>query len=200
HFLAMLERGLDRVKGKAALPPETLRKALEVRRLAEEAAVGLGSTGAKESLPGYAEQVHPWIKKKIEDADKERRFGEDLLFASDNEHWKQANGHLTNAQDFYVEAQKDALEVRRALKARDQAFAELPYYSQWVARLRLLDDNQRRQTDERIKKVEELWRDVHQLAELLQPSPEHIGKGAVNLVPQTKQVNDRFREVVKFFD
>src|SRR5262249_6159520 len=146
HFLVMLNRDLyrvdDKATGKVTAPAALIVQALSVRRLAEEAAVGLGSGGDTEPLPAYTEQVPPWIQKKVTEADQERRLGEDLLFASDNKSWDDAKNHLNTAQKSYTDAQEDALAVRRALKARDQILAELPYYSQWLARQRHREKSQ----------------------------------------------------------
>ncbi|HMC64967.1 MAG TPA: hypothetical protein VKI65_08495, partial [Gemmataceae bacterium] len=213
HFLVMLNRDLyrvdDKATGKVTAPADLIVQALSVRRLAEEAAVGLGSRGDTEPLPAYTEQVHPWIQKKVTDADHERRLGEDLLFASDDkESWSAAKKHLDAAQNLYADAQKDAQDVRQALKARDQILAELPYYSQWLARQRLREESQRRLADDRVKQVEALWKDVHQLVQLLQPqNPDRIRKdapageaGPTNLIQQTTVVNKGFRNVVAVFD
>ena len=53
------------------------------RQNAEQAALGLPravSTG--DSFTPYSEQILPWIRQKVEAADKLRRLREDLLFAS----------------------------------------------------------------------------------------------------------------------
>src|SRR5207249_1880947 len=106
--------------------------ALTVRKLAEEAALGLRA-GDSRGLPAFSEWVFPWIRREVEEADRERRRGEDLTLASEASHWADAGKHLDRAQELYVQAQARALQVRQALNVRAEVLAALPYYSHWLA-------------------------------------------------------------------
>src|SRR5262249_20697792 len=72
--------------------------------------------------------------QQVEEADRERRLGEDLLFAS-NPFRDKAQAHLSNAEKTYEQAKVIALGVRKALDLRDRVMADLPYYAQWLTRI-----------------------------------------------------------------
>jgi hypothetical protein len=164
HFLAMLHPladrgGTSRVAALLAREPKLVRRALEVRRLAEQAALGLApepgeeesqpeteeqrrvrreertalglTTEAREStyLPAYSEQVVPHIRSVIEEADARRRRAEDLLFTSDGDRWAEAGRLLDEAATRYQQAQQQAVSLRRALMAQHIALVELPFYT-----------------------------------------------------------------------
>jgi hypothetical protein len=165
HYLLMLQpdakptAAVRASKEGAALVSE----ALHVRLLAEQAALGFGQR-QDATLPAYSEEVRPWIKDTIAAADKERRFGEDLLFTADPREWQEAQKqHFRAARDAYTKAQATAQVVRLALFQRDLALALLPYYTRWVGE---------RNPDE-VAFTEKLWGNVHQLRKLLdQPKAE----------------------------
>jgi hypothetical protein len=155
---------------------DLLKQAIKVRILAEQAALGLETDPdlkeATAGLPAYSEEVLPWLKAAIEAADTKRRRGEDLLFTSDTDkkYWEEARNLLAGATKDYKEAQDVALKVRAALLQRDLAFAELPYYTHWVA-----DQPQPTAViggqDSPDTKISNLWKLVHELrAELDNPS------------------------------
>jgi hypothetical protein len=130
HFLAMLAH-LPPGEGKR--PPDNLiGQALEVRTLAERAA--LASTGNRAGHYPYSERIYRWIGKEIEQADNERRPGEDLLFVSGEEAAKEATEHFKKARDQYEKAGEKAAALRAAFEVRDRALAWLPFYTEWVAR------------------------------------------------------------------
>lgn len=162
HYLAILERDL------ATPPPsEYLVTALKTRLRAERAALGAVSPGPAGSATGhpYSEQVIVWTRDKVEEGDRERRRGEDLLLASGEDDWRQAGQHFQKANEAYRQAESAALMVRKALQLRDEVFDELPAYTQWLARQRRLSENQvELQPDERLKECEQLWQQIYQLA------------------------------------
>jgi hypothetical protein len=145
-----------------------LARALKVQLRAEAAALGLGDqeleppTGVDDQqagtteLPAYSEQVLPWLRQKLADADAQRRLGQDLLFSSEEARWKEAADLLDRADTLYKEVQADARLVRQALEQRDRALAELPYYTRWLAELEATD---RKDEDDLLA----LWSKVHAL-------------------------------------
>jgi hypothetical protein len=158
HFLAMVERDRPRTPPP---PPEyfsLLQQALKLRVLAERAALGVH--------PGeYAYSAHmpPWIRDLVNQADRQRQFGQDLLFTADSKNWQAASDHLRDAEALYQKAETRAAAVRRALGVRNRVFARLPYYSQWLGRR-----NSSGETDSlSINRAESLWKDAHRLTELL---------------------------------
>jgi hypothetical protein len=196
HYLTMLQPDPD-PRDATKAPVAALRggkdgvallgRALQVRLLAEQAAVGRGPDESAE-LPAYSEEVRPWIEKTIEEADRERRFGEDLLFTSDAQQWKKADQtHLATAAQKYQQAQATARAVRTALLQRDRALAMLPSYTRWVGE---------RGSREDVGAVVHLWAKVHQLLkDLSKPTPaaDPLGKlaaqveaGLGNLVEKVK--------------
>ena len=156
QFTVLLQRDLaEKQPG-----PDLLTKALQVRLRAEEAALGVGGR-TKTPLPAYSEQVFPWVRDKVLAADLKRREAQDLLLAVDEGSWKQAASLLDEADKSYEAAQTDALNVRKALKARDETLVVLPYYTQWLA--------QQRGPDELIDtQMVPLWKKVHELRGLLE--------------------------------
>src|SRR5262249_25534699 len=74
------------------------------------------------------------------------------------------DGLLGPADKLYRDAQRVAVDVRRALRAHDRALAVLPYYTRWLAeQAASLDDE---------KLLADLWKQVHDLRRgLEQPDP-----------------------------
>jgi Mg-chelatase subunit ChlD len=150
-------------------------RALRLRKLAEQAALGFAGDGS-DRLPAYSEQVRPWIQEFVNKGDAYRQPGEDLLFASDEKSWQTAEKMLKDAEDQYNSARQTALTIREALAARDELMAGLPYYSHWQAALRPTDPG-----PDRLAELESLWEKVHELDDELAKSPqpakvEPIGK------------------------
>jgi hypothetical protein len=162
HFLAMLRRDLP----QSPPSPEyalLIQQALRLRRQAERAALAIDGA----TYP-YSELVAGWIARPIAEADRQRRLGEDLLFAADGASWDKAREYLTTAAGFYQEAQTTAQAIRSSLAVRDQLLSGLPYYSWWLAGRRQSPD--REKSDEQLlKSIEELWEQTHRLAALLEP-------------------------------
>src|SRR5207248_831402 len=74
HFLTMTHRDLPGPM-LAGEPAELLKVALRTRIQAEDAALAVQG----QAWP-YSEQVVPWIRGLVDQADQERRQGEDLVF------------------------------------------------------------------------------------------------------------------------
>lgn len=113
---------------------ELLRRATGLRIKAEEVAFATLRSSDPEAGYPYSEQVSPWTKAKVQEADKSRRQAEDLLFAS-RDSYADARKLLEEADKKYEEAGQVAVTIREALRRRDTALAKLPYYAQWVVHL-----------------------------------------------------------------
>ncbi len=133
HFLNMLAKYLPRKTESAPsqflLPGYYRQMALQVRLLAEKAALGIPD---KISQTLYTEEILPWIQPTIDSADQQRRFGQDLLFAKDQKSWDKALEYLQTARRQYRSALATAQVIRHALNIRDQVQASLPYYLRWA--------------------------------------------------------------------
>jgi hypothetical protein len=135
HFLVMLARDLlrsdpSRPTSPAQVGNDRLKPALRVRLRAERAALGLSEA---DRAYAYAEQVTPWLRPDVDAADKQRREGQDLLFASDKSSWDGAVQLLTEAERSYANAENQAAALRLALAQRDRVLPELPFYGEWLA-------------------------------------------------------------------
>jgi hypothetical protein len=162
-------------------------RALTVRLLAEEAALGLGPSKDVRDVPGCSEQVRPWIASLIRDADARRRHGEDLLFSSAKKDWDVAEGELQKAATQYEEAESVAADIRQAVWQRDRALAMLPYFSRWLA-----DRGPEVKDDE----VVELWGKVHQVRIDLESAPGEF-KGWDLLRKNTRAIRDGLASLEK---
>jgi len=177
HFLYMyhyLQREVLPAGGDPAALRPLLQTALALRRLTEEVALGAWAEQPRRApAHPYSEQLYPWIRLKVEAADRERRRGEDLLFGPPT-HYAQAGNYLKTAGERYRAAARDAAPVRAALELRDSALADLPYYAQWLA-ARPIPPGQAEQDREEIelKQVEQLLEAVQGLGQLLHQPPEN---------------------------
>jgi hypothetical protein len=198
HYLVVLQQALEEASKASPGKPEGgrgLRAALEVRLLAEEAALGLGKEKAGEALPACSEQVLPWIRAVIESADEKRRLGHDLLFASDARNWAESGRLLGEARPLYEQAQAAALDVRRAASVRDRVLAELPYYTRWLAE----------RGPEQEKALVELWDRTHELRRRLEAPPAKgaaeeaaaLGKLAGDVAEGFRRVEDLLQEAAR---
>lgn len=158
HFLLMLSRASKRLP-QGALAKWPAAKALDIRRLAERAALGIG--GAEiQSGHFYSAQILSWLRPVIVWGDEERRRAEDRLFTSEAPVWTDsAVPALTKAEEWYTRAVRRALTLRSALATRDRLFAELPGYSRWLAHR-----HARKLDDDRVASAESLWSSAHDLA------------------------------------
>lgn len=157
HFLRMLKLHLPR-EGR---PPEAqalTAQALTVRRQAERTALGIVGNESSTDYP-YCEQLHPWIGPLVEQADVDRRQGEDLLFATEEQAAKEAKEAFARAKVQYQSVAERASVVRSALAARDRVFADLPDYSRWLAHRRPKDV-----ADTLVERVRALWTEAHRLS------------------------------------
>jgi hypothetical protein len=165
HFLIMLRRG------QAKPPADLFRLAVRVRQRAERAALGL--TSPDQATPAdvypYSAQVVPWIRPRVDEGDKLRRLGQDLLYATGKADWDRARGLLEQADRLYQLAQEEAVRVRTAYAVRDQALGSLPYYTRWLGRRALPAEGTPPGDDAGLlAQVEQLWTDAHDLTALLE--------------------------------
>ncbi|HEY7425933.1 MAG TPA: VWA domain-containing protein [Gemmataceae bacterium] len=174
HYLMMV-RPEDAAGGRWPIDPSLekdrwplLQKSLRVRLLAEQAALGLHEEDADKDLPAYSEQVLPWIRSTIEQADKSRRRGQDLLFASPKTRWEKTETAWDSAEKLldesvkgYENAQAMAADIRRALDVRDRLLTKLSYYTRWVAE----------REPEQVESLSRIWQGVHQLHHDLENPP-----------------------------
>jgi hypothetical protein len=177
HLLVMTQKFFDTVK--AGEPPvELWKRALSVRRQAEQAALGVVPPQPNSRPPHpYSEQLWPHLTAAIEQADVRRRDGEDRLFATADAEQGRA---LQNAAKELDEAGKQydavltrAKGLRDAYAARDEALADLPLLTRWVAL-----STGRGATDGRIEELKDLWLNkVHPLARRLDGNDATAGVG-----------------------
>jgi hypothetical protein len=218
HYLVMLHRQLSTSRDQRP-PLSDLRESLIINRYAEEVALGLGIcevAGIRAPFHPYSERVFPWIKDLVLKADQERRWGQDLLFASDPASWDQARAYLKAAKEDYDKAAADGAVVRRAYRTRDQLMDVLPSYSHllachWVPKTdqKDVDERLKKDMDDKLIELEDLWKKVHQLhqaLERLNPQPLHprvaaVGQPAetldtitINILAAFKRVDDQFEQ------
>lgn len=185
HFFVMLRRDLpsaakrdeqQAVVGRSGIPAALLKRALEVRLRAEKAILGLQDSPARlgSLAPGahypYAEQVFAWLWPWIEEADTQRRLGQDLLFGLDAAAWASAEKKLAEADRLYQEAQRHALTVRHALAVRDEVQPQLVFYARWLG-ARRPGEAERRAGELAADNLAQLCRQTHVLAQLLEEPP-----------------------------
>ncbi len=202
HFALMLQRDLPK-QAWTSEGAELVKLALKTRLLAERTALA-----AQPGQCGDSQRLHAWIAKTVEEADSQRRPGEDLLFA-DRENWPRAERFLTAAQAGYQRALRIAQQVQEALRMRNETLATLPYYTQWLARRRAQDDGNHASEDLLVKDMESLWRDTHELARRLEHAdpralgtqPEAAAGGqAVSLAEQAQRVWRAFQRTQRCCD
>jgi hypothetical protein len=144
-------------------PADLVQLAMRVMSFGEQTALAM-----QPGIYPYSEQVYPWIQATVEAADRQRRLGQDLVFASTPAEWERARELLQQADQLYQQAQADGGTVRGALSIRDLCLMRLPYYSHWIADRRVFDDSHHLQEDARqFKSLQAVWKDCHDLATLL---------------------------------
>lgn len=203
HFVLMLNRYLPR----GALNDDggqRIRNAIQVRRMAERAAVGLQDGGY-----AYAEEVAPWIADVVADGDAQRRLGEDLLFAAAADR-ANADAHFQAARKSYQQALDMARQLQTARHTLSDVQERLPYYSNWLVAA-LLEDGANplgfTPNDEQVlKQVETLWHEAHRLESQLDrqnpdeiytaPAPSYEDPRPRSIVDRTQFVQQQYRQVV----
>ena len=192
HFVRMLARRLKPIDQQPQRLLGAVSQAIQVRRQAERAALG---SSARVGEYSYSEQIHPWIVKRLETADTQRRLAEDRLFSSDESDWEQAAASLRNVSRLFDDIASRSATIRMALAARDQALAKLLDYAHWVAD-RPVDELQ----GELMPQLENLWTITHHLAAKLEgrdkeAEPGSLRQDAVELSAGMNQLSNRFTEL-----
>lgn len=170
---------------------ELIRLALEVRRLAERTVLSVESVDRTPGHP-YSERLSRQLADDVAKADRDRRRGEDLLFAAVEPHHAEAKRLLQSAESQYQQVQKKAAPVRKALEVRDAVFADLTFLTEWAS----LDNSHL--TDEQQRKPEALWKETHALADRVsQLDPLHESAPKIN--PVDKELADHAEDVLTEF-
>ena len=164
HFVRMLQLRLDE---KNRPEPALLKEAIALRKEAEEAAWVFMIPPTEYS---YAEAVFPWVRARVETADRNRELGQDLLFDSDPKSWQEAGKYFELARTDYARVRTDGLKVAAALATRDKLFARLPDYARWLAGYR--GSRPQVQVDQLLDHTENAARKVHQITELTATLPQ----------------------------
>src|SRR5207244_8388944 len=103
HLAVMLARHTA-LPGSDKPAPPLLSLALEVRRLADETLLSIG-TGAGHP---YSERLSRQLAEDVIKADRDRRRGEDLLFAAVDPHHAEAQKLLQSAETQYEQVRLKA--------------------------------------------------------------------------------------------
>ena len=164
HFLRMLDHVLLRSSpaGERLPPDRVLRTAFRVRRLAEQAAF---SAGKRTTDHTYSEWLPRALRGQVEQADHRRRIGEDLLFADPSTGYRLAEEYLNAAEASYRQVLADFERLQQAFRLRDQATAELPYYTRWKLQSSIREVGEAKELG--VRELEQLWERVHELSNRL---------------------------------
>ena len=177
NFLAILIR--DRPAGLFDTAPgqALVRQALRVRRLAERVAVGLTElTGDQGSYYPGAEWIAPELRDHVFRGDQVRRIAEDRLFVSDPSVRARAGAELNKAEKHYQHAADLAADLLAAVRSRDRAFADLPYYARWI-----VDQPATATTSLTVKLVQDAWDAAHDLTQQLKTMTSPVVLSALSL-------------------
>jgi hypothetical protein len=185
HFLLMLADGLPQEPWDDQRR-DLVRLALDTRQQAERTAWNL-----RGDRYAYFRQAFRHIRDSVEAADKERRFGEDLLL-SDAGDRKRSRELLQKANDLYRQAEQVGAAIGNACDIYQQTIAELPYYARWVAGKRSDFMDSQVSGGARLSMFEDLCRETHQLGTAIRPENCQGESGAETqvIVAQTEQVEN----------
>ncbi len=164
NFLIMLQRDLPGT-WKAGAGVDLVHRALEIRRLAERAALGLAEQSAGPDQVVASPLVAAWIGIKIGEGDTHRRRAEDLLFASDL--GNSVNSAYDQAERAYKGAIAAADKVRSAILARNRALSDLVPITEWLATW-YPPAEQGERLERLVAATEGLWKNVHGLGRILE--------------------------------
>src|SRR5262249_35923899 len=171
-----------------------VKKSLELREQAEQSALGIDPAGLKPGTTPYSEVVQRWLRNRVDEGDKNRVLGQDLLFTSAKIK-KDADEYLETAAEIYKPAQEEARIIRNALRVRDRALSELPFYTRWGARQAFSEDEDREAGALEARKIA-AWEKTHALASRLEAAAN--GKPE-ELIPLTQAVEDEMNGLAKVF-
>jgi hypothetical protein len=175
HLLVMTRQFFadprPRASGIAGEPPlDTWKAALNVRRLAEQAALGLNAASTGRPSHPYSEQIWTFLGPTVETADIRRRDGEDWLFSSQEAGHGRARQEIDAAAKQYEDVLRQAKSLQAAYAARDEALADLPLLTRWIS------SQPAKVGDGRVEDLKDLWLNkVHPLARRLDGSDRPAG-------------------------
>jgi Mg-chelatase subunit ChlD len=209
HHMFMWQRDWEYLY-REQVPPAVFWRALLLRRAAEEVALGFPALdldrlarARNKRLPGiefnkvfhpYSELVRPWIRAKVEEADRARRDAQDLLFSAVPTDREKAEELLNRAEDLYVEARSIALTVSHALETRSRVMSLLPYYTRWSAQREHAEEDRDEQ-----ELLQDLWKSTHELNRFLEAAPGE-GPDAEQVGKKARAVEEQYKKVVARFD
>jgi hypothetical protein len=191
--------------GKAGKELAGLPLALQTRRQAERAALGVPETRPGKPLAHpFSEFVRPWIEAEINAGDTARRTGQDLLFSGQEEDKTRSQNMLSEAGKHYLKALSIAATVQLALNTRAEAMSSLPFYADWLALRRPADDRALAGVEDYavlLTKVEELWGSVHSLNALLaaRPSAAQLETKVAQLKREAQLLGDGLGSISSIF-
>src|SRR5204862_2008605 len=93
---------------------------------------------------------------------------EDRVLSGDPLVWKQVEVNFEEASKIYQDAGDDAAVVREALRVRDEALADLPYLSRWLADRHVTAVSDADSLTKDTQAHLALWEAVHKLTTRLQ--------------------------------
>lgn len=188
HLVVMMDRDLPEEARTLEVGP-LISHAIRVRQLAEQATTG-DLIGFMQSSP----RVRPWVKEPIEQADKLRQQGEDLLFA-DSSYYARAERYLSDAEVIYRQAIADGGIVLNAYRLRDQSLAILPDVSTSLLALPRTTAQQP-ELMALSQQVERAWGEAHTLSALLAaPTRTALRAGGSEQAPGSANLLDCSRRV-----
>lgn len=191
HYLVMLAADLPDTSWTDRRR-DLVRLALNVRQTAERTAWNFRGPEF-----AFSERVFPHIQRLVENADRERRLGEDLLFG-DSQDYDRAETHLQKAQSTYQQAASRGAAIAAACDTYDNAMANLPYVAHWLARKRADFRDNRAAHQKWLGQLDTLCRDTHQLGMTIDRgiSDETGGPGYIRTVTaQTDRVATEIKQL-----
>ncbi len=159
HLPVMLNDFVTKVvPGSTTQLEKTWRRAVNSRLLAEQAFVGVRNDTSP--FP-YSEQLWTVVRSDIVSADALRRRGEDLMLAVGENHTEAALTAFAAADKLYEQTLVNAGKLQRALRIRNDAFADLPFLSRWLSEADIGD------IDKKTDRLREAWKKAYELTRLL---------------------------------
>lgn len=158
--------------------PEVLSRALEVQAHGDRAAVADDERGQFWSLP------------VVSAGNREQRAARDELFVGDDASIALAGQHWAAAEDAYTKAEKLTRSVGDALVVRDQAWGEIPYFAEWLARPLPAGEPAKTNDDEINGTLLGLIRTAHELDATLASPPTSESAAATESPPFEGEAGD----------
>ncbi len=190
HFMLMLKQH-PRLLQNSQTQWSVIKLALETERLAAETALGFNP----QDFP-YVESLWNTFQPGLQEADQQRRFGYDHLFA---ERYNEATKYFVQAQQSYQRAKREAQPLRSALLLRDRLSVEMLWLSHWLPTLAEEDKPV-------IEQALEIWDGIHWLHRELEPQRVQARRDEKQqqvwidqLIQQTQKINQQYESLEAFF-